>query len=178
MGRGDALAAVRGICESIVPRHRLELVEVTLLGGGRGRKLTVIVDKLDEPVTINDVTAVSEEISRALDLEDPIDGSYTLEVSSAGIERPLVKPADYVRFTGREVKVRLQLPVEGRRNLQGVITRAGDETFVIEEPDSVVEVPYSSVARTKLVVDWDAELRKAGSAEQVEGLEDAWGGES
>lgn len=165
MGRGDTVAAVRDICESIVVRHGLELVDVTLQGSGRRRVLSVIVDRIDKPVNLQEITAVSEEISRALDIEDPIEGSYMLEVSSAGIERPLIRPSDYARFKGREVKVNLHHPIEGRRSFQGQIQASGDQTFVLTDASGVVELPYSSVAKAKLVVDWDEELKKAGSAE-------------
>lgn len=183
MGRGDAVAAVRVICEAIVDRHGMELVEVTLQGSGKGRVLAVMVDRIEDPVDLKALTQVSEEISRALDLEDPIDGPYMLEVSSAGIERPLIKPNDYQRFMGREVKVRLHDPVEGRKNFQGQIQSAGDETFVIADENGVVELPYSTVARTKLVVDWEAELKKGGAPIDEGGLmgsetdAQSWGGE-
>lgn len=163
MGRGDTVAAVRDICDSIVVRHGMELVDVTLQGTGRRRVLAVVVDRIGQPVNLQEITEVSEEISRALDIEDPIDGSYMLEVSSAGIERPLIKPSDYVRFTGREVRVKLHHPIEGRRNFQGQIQAAGGETFVLADASGVVELPYASVAKAKLVVDWDEELKKSGS---------------
>jgi len=95
-----------------------------------------------------------------------------LEVSSAGLERPLVRPSDYHRFAGRQVKVRTLEPIEGRRTFTGSIRSAGDDTFVLgEEPagggdgaaahgrGGVVEIPYVAVARARLVVDWQEELR-------------------
>lgn len=156
----DALAVVRAVCEPIVAGRGLELVEVRLGPGGGGRTLTLTVDRLEGAVTLGEIADLSAEISSALDADDPIEGRYTLEVSSAGIERPLVKPSDYERFTGREVTVRCDGPIGGRRNFKGRIESAGAETFVLAGEDgAVVEIPYAQVGRAKLVVDWDAELK-------------------
>jgi len=122
--------------------------------------LSVTVDRIDGLVGLDDLTAMSEEMSRALDLEDPIPGRYTLEVSSAGIERPLVKAGDYRRFAGRQIAVRCEAPLDGRRNLQGTITSSSEEGFVLTlEDEAVVEVPFSAVRRAHLVVDWEEELK-------------------
>lgn len=161
MTRTEAMPVVHDICQSIAVSHGLELVEVRLTGGGRNRVLLVTLDRLEGPISLGDLTKVSEEISRALDIEDPIEGSYVLEVSSAGLERPLVKPADYRRFDGREVKVKLERPLEGRRNFQGKVASSNEQTFVLDVGGEVVEIPYSEVARTKLVVDWDQALKGA-----------------
>lgn len=147
---------------------------------------------MDDPAgstSLDEVAQVSEEISRALDAEDPIPGRYTLEVSSAGLERPLVRPSDYHRFAGRRVKVRTLEPIEGRRTFTGSIRSAEDEAFVLDADGAphgpegadatsgVVEVPYVAVARARLVVDWEQELRgrPAGPALKSEGAAGANG---
>jgi ribosome maturation factor RimP len=157
----EAVEAVRGLCYSILERRGYELVDVVLAREGRRTLLRVTVDHPEQSVGLQELSSISEEISRALDDLDPIDEAYTLEVSSAGIERPLMKPADYERFQGREAKVKTREPIEGRRNFQGTITRSGDETFVLDLGDQVSEIPYSSVVNAKLVVDWDEELRRS-----------------
>lgn len=159
MNGTDVLEAVRALCSSIVERRDAELVDLTLERGG-GTVLRVLVDSAEGGISIDEITSISEEISRALDEDDPIDGHYTLEVASPGLERPLVKPADYLRFRGREIKLKTLEPIEGRRNFQGNVSTAGAETFVLDlGRDGVVEIPYSSVAGAKLVVDWDAVLK-------------------
>lgn len=159
MNGSDALEVVRALCSSIVERRDAELVDLSLERGG-GTVLRVLVDSVEGGISIDEIASISEEISRALDEEDPIAGRYTLEVASPGLERPLVKPADYVRFQGREIKVKTEEPIEGRRNFQGNVGAAGTETFVLELGiHGVVEIPYSAVAGAKLVVDWDAVLR-------------------
>jgi ribosome maturation factor RimP len=163
----------------------LELVELSLGREGRGQVLRIIVDDPAGATSLEEVAEVSEEISRALDAEDPIPGRYTLEVPSAGLERPLVRPSDYRRFAGRQVKVRTLEPIEGRRTFIGSIRSAGDDSFVLEEAPArggdgaavgsraaVVEIPYVAVARARLVVDWEDELRgrPAGPAPGATGL--------
>jgi ribosome maturation factor RimP len=157
----EAVEAVRELSSSILERRGYELVDVALAREGRRTLLRVTVDHPGQPVGLEEISRISEEISRALDDLDPIEQAYTLEVSSAGIERPLIKPTDYARFEQRDAKVKTREPIEGRRNFQGQISRAGDESFVLELGDQVVEIPYSAVMTAKLVVDWDAELRRA-----------------
>lgn len=166
----DLLGGVRDTCDAIVARHGLEVVEVSLSTQHRSRVLSVVLERVDGVVSLDEISDVSEEISRALDIEDPIPGRYTLEVSSAGIERPLVKPRHYRRFRGSTVAVTCVAPIEGRRNFQGEITAAGDESFVLKlEDGSIVEIPYGNVRRTKVVVDWEAELKGLAGKRNIMG---------
>lgn len=162
MARPETIEAVRATCEAILARHGYELVELSLAREGRSQVLRITLDRDGPPVGIEEVASVSEEISRWLDAEDPIPGRYLLEVASAGIERPLVRPSDYVRFRGREVKVRCAEPIEGRRTFTGSIASAGTLSFVLRTAEGVVEIPYVAVARARLVVDWDRELKGLG----------------
>ena len=161
MTRISVSPEILDICQTAADRKHLELVDVSLKGSGRHRVLEVVVDREDGAISMDLVTDVSELISDALDRDDYIEGSYTLEVSSAGLERPLVRPADYRRFEGRDVKVRLRDPVAGRRNFQGRVVAAGDESFTLDLPGGeAVPVEYSQVAAANLVVDWADELRR------------------
>lgn len=160
MAAAEQLEAVRSIAEAILAHHDYELVDLKLTREGRRMVLRVTVDSLEGGSSLDDIAAISEELSRALDEFDPIEVSYLLEVESAGLERPLVKPADYLRFAGQEIRVRSAEPVEGRRNFQGILTATGQETFVMQSAEGeTVELPYSAVASARLVVDWDVELK-------------------
>lgn len=165
----DVLGRVRATCDAIAARRGLEVVEVAFLSQRGSRVLGVTLDREEGSLSIDEISAVSEEISRALDIEDPIPGRYTLEVSSAGIERPLTKPSHYERFAGSTVSVKCVEPIEGRRNFQGDLMRAGGESFVLRLDDGTsVEIPYSNVGRTRLVADWEAELRGlAGNSKSI-----------
>ncbi|MGE5204299.1 MAG: ribosome maturation factor RimP [Chlamydiota bacterium] len=110
---------VRGIVERVAASRGLEVVDVEFRGGGKSRMLRVFIDKLGG-VTHEDCSNVSHEVGTILDVEDAVPGgSYLLEVSSPGLDRKLVRPADYQRFTGSLVKVMTREPVEGNRHFQG-----------------------------------------------------------
>jgi ribosome maturation factor RimP len=109
---------VRGIAERVAVSSGLEVVEVELRGGGKARMLRIVIDK-PAGVTHEDCANLSREVGTILDVEDAIPGSYTLEVSSPGLDRKLFRPADYERFTGSRVKLTTQQPVNGNRHFEG-----------------------------------------------------------
>ena len=131
------------------------LVRVRLSGGPHAT-LQVMAERLDDqPMTVEDCEAISRALSAKLDVEDPITSSYVLEVSSPGIDRPLVRPADYSRFAGHVAKVETRVPVEGRRRFSGRITAATDSHVRIAlegEGDAPpeIEIPIADIARAKL----------------------------
>jgi ribosome maturation factor RimP len=117
---------VREIAERVAASSGLEIVEVELRGGGKARMLRIVIDKVAgnssglSGVTHEDCANVSREVGTILDVEEAVPGgSYTLEVSSPGLDRKLVRPADYARFTGSRVKVTTQQPVNGNRHFEG-----------------------------------------------------------
>src|SRR5689334_9508590 len=110
---------VRGIAERVAASSGLEVVEVELKGGGKARMLRIVIDK-PQGVTHEDCANLSREVGTILDVEDAIPGgSYTLEVSSPGLDRKLVRAADYERFTGSRVKLMTRQPVDGNRHFEG-----------------------------------------------------------
>ena len=118
---------------------------------------TVDADGEPRSVTIEECEAVSREVSAQLDVEDPISGNYTLEVSSPGIDRPLFAPAHYARFVGETAKVTLRLPQDGRRRLQGTIERVEDDgTIVLGVDGKEFPVSFDNIDKARLVPDWAA----------------------
>src|SRR5215472_7574414 len=110
---------VREIAERVAASDGFEIVDVELRGGGKSRMLRVFLDKA-EGVTHEDCANFSREVGTILDVEDVVPGgSYTLEVSSPGLDRKLVRPADYERFTGSRVKLTTRQPVNGSRHFEG-----------------------------------------------------------
>lgn len=165
MIRAETVEAVRATCDSVLDTHDVEVVEFVLTKSGRGQLLRITLDRPDGTLPLGEIEGISRELSRALDLEDPIEGRYILEVSSAGIERPLTKPSDFIRFEGRHAKVKVQEPIEGRKVFQGTIVSSNDEAFVISSEDGMrVEIPYPSVVKANLQVDWSKELKGIGGA--------------
>jgi len=109
---------IREIAERVAASSGLEVVEVELRGGGKARMLRIVIDK-PAGVTHEDCANLSREVGTILDVEDAVPGSYTLEVSSPGLDRKLIRPADYERFTGSRVKLTTQQPVNGNRHFEG-----------------------------------------------------------
>lgn len=116
---------VRAIADRVAASSGLEVLDVEFLGGGKARMLRVFLDKPaagSDPmagVTHEDCANFSREFGTILDVEDVMPGSYTLEVSSPGLDRKLVKPADFTRFTGSRVKLITREPVNNNRHFEG-----------------------------------------------------------
>jgi ribosome maturation factor RimP len=116
---------VREIADRVAASSGLEVVEVEILGGGKARMVRVFLDKPAagaEPlsgVTHGDCANFSREFGTILDVEDVMPGSYTLEVSSPGLDRRLIKPADFSRFTGSRLKLTTRQPVDNNRHFEG-----------------------------------------------------------
>jgi ribosome maturation factor RimP len=158
---------VRQIAERVTSSQGLELVEVEFRGGGgKARMLRLYIDK-PGGVTHEDCAGVSREVGTILDVEDAMPGgSYTLEVSSPGLDRKLLKPADYERFAGSLVKLQTRQPVEGNRFFQGRLQGLADGRIRMEvnvpaqaksglgrgarEP-RVIEIELSDVEKANLV---------------------------
>ncbi|HEU4773120.1 MAG TPA: ribosome maturation factor RimP [Lysobacter sp.] len=113
-------------------------------------------DGLPAAVSIEDCEAVSREVSAQLDVEDPISGNYTLEVSSPGLDRPLFTQAHFSRFLGETAKVTLRLPQDGRRRLTGVIAQVADDGISFLVDDVKFMVALDNIDKARLVPDWAA----------------------
>ena len=116
-----------------------------------GRKTLRIFIDLPGGISIDDCSTVSHQVSGVLDVEDPISGAYDLEVSSPGLDRPLFKGADYERFSGQMVKIRMAVPQEeGRRNFSGVLLGINGDTVRVEVDKQIFELPFGQIERAKL----------------------------
>jgi len=113
--------------------------------------LRVFIDK-DSGVTLDDCSDISNQLSATLDVEDPIKLPYRLEVSSPGIERPLMSAAHYQRYEGEIVKIRLKWPLEGQRNFTGSIESADENKVVLDVDGDNVEIPFDAIGRGRLVM--------------------------
>jgi len=121
--------------------------------GARQTTLQVMAERGDEAaMTVDDCAAISRSISALLDVADPIAGAYTLEVSSPGIDRPLVRPEDYDRFAGFEARIELSEPHDGRKRYRGrLLGRAAEHVRLIGDGGEI-RLPLGSIARAKLVL--------------------------
>ncbi len=144
------------LVKPVVEGAGLELVDVSWSGQGRRPLLRITVDR-DGGVDLDTISAVSEKVSRRLDLEGFEAGPYQLEVTTPGLERPLRRPQDFRRAVGERVRLRTE---EG--TVEGELRGADDEELRIAGPEGERPVRLADVAAARTVVDWDEELRRSG----------------
>lgn len=131
------------------------------IDGKRQLRLQIMAERSDgSGMGVEDCAAISRHVSALLEVEDPIEGSYTLEVSSPGIDRPLMKAADYTRFAGHVAKVELKYARENRRRFTGTIKGLEGEAVVLDTDEGSVSLPLAEIDRAKLVLT-DALLKSA-----------------
>jgi ribosome maturation factor RimP len=158
-GRGRAVNA-EALVRPVVEGAGLELVEVSHRREAGRPILRVVVDS-ESGVDLDTISALSEKVSRRLDLEGYSPGPYALEVTSPGIERPLRSLRDYRRAIGQKVKVRTSEPVNGAMNHTGLLVSVQDGQIVIETGTEVVQLRQDAVASARTVADWDTELKRS-----------------
>jgi ribosome maturation factor RimP len=167
VAREEIVAKITEIAERVAEPEGIEIVEVQLLGSGRGRLLRIYIDRTSSEcpqgagVTHADCEFISQQVGTILDIEDVIPGdSYTLEVSSPGLERKLSKAKDFERFVGQKAKVVLREPVENQRSWVGKIAGISQGVIAMEiaalEPSAgrLIQFPLAQVEKANLKFDW------------------------
>jgi len=152
----EAVASkIEEIARRVAESEGMELVEVELKGGGNNRFLRISIDK-PEGVTHADCELVSQQVGTILDVENVVPGGhYTLEVSSPGVERKLIKPQDYQRFQGRKARISLRDAVDGRRNWEGTLAGLDGATVLLETaPGKTMRFPVGQVQKANLKFEW------------------------
>ena len=138
------------LIEPTVVKLGYELSDLELKLGGRDGIVRVFIDK-PEGVDLSDCEIVSRQLSAILDVEDPLPGHYTLEVSSPGLDRKLTKPAHFQRFLGETVRVKLRFPVAGRRNFRGALRSADDEKIELEVDGELHSLQIATIESARLI---------------------------
>ena len=156
-GRMGALEEVTHLAEAVTLRRSIRLWDVEMTGQPGRMVVRVLVDA-DDGIDLDTVAQVSEEISRGLDLEDPLSGRYTLEVSSPGLERTLRSREHFELSAGRQVTIKTrERLVEGSHRIDGTIRDAGESEVTIEtDRDGDVNVPYEQIKSARTVFEWGA----------------------
>jgi len=155
---------VRAIAERVAIDHGLELVHAEVAGPENKPLVRIFIDKPDG-VTHQDCSEVSLHVGTVLDVEDFIHASYTLEVSSPGIERGLYKPQDYDRFAGSLAKLKTRKPINGQRNFRGhVVGIEGDNVLFDDRTNGRVQIPFDTIVKANLELDVDQEFKRAQGA--------------
>jgi len=144
-----------------VAAEGIELDDVEVLGGGRIVRVTI---DGDQAVGVDRIAELSRGISRLIDEDDPFKGSYTLEVSSPGLERKLTRPAHYVKSVGRQVKVKTFAEVGGKKDHVGIITSADESGFIVANDEQEQTIPYNDVSSARTVFVWEKGARPGKDA--------------
>jgi len=152
-----------GTIRSVVEACGLELVGVEYRQGGGRRLLRVTVDR-EGGADLEAIALASERISRRLDVEGFEPGPYSLEVSSPGVERPLLDPRDFAKRVGEKVKVKTAQPVDGSRTLQGTLVSAGDREVRISTEAGERAVEFDNITSARTVFEWGPKAREGGRA--------------
>ena len=155
MAKTDQLVAIVG---PIVDSLDASLYDLEFEGG----TLRITLDR-SGGVDLDTISEVTRQVSRQLDLDDPIPGKYTLEVTSPGLERNLRTPAHWATAAGERVKVKLRPGLEGERRVEGVVLDAGEDTVLIDGPDGPVPVAFADVTRARTVFVWGPQPKPGSS---------------
>ncbi|NKI33798.1 ribosome maturation factor RimP [Wenzhouxiangella sp. XN79A] len=147
---------LKALLKPAIEAMGFEFVGVEYLSNPKNRLVRIFIDRAPDGVSIDDCADVSREVSALLDVEDPVSGQYSLEVSSPGVERPLFEPGQYAAFAGEEAVLQLHAPIDGRRKLTGILRGADDARVEIEIDGAIVDVPFDAIRRANLKPDWDA----------------------
>ena len=142
--------AIGKIIERVAAREGLELVHWEAVGPRNNFVLRIYIDKLGG-VSHGDCETVSNQVGTLLDVEDLIANRYVLEVSSPGIERGLYKPADYERFSGSRIKLKISEPIDGQRNFRGkLMGLVGESVSLDADGRGPIEIPYAKIVKANV----------------------------
>ena len=151
---------IRDIAMKAAGENGVEFVHTEIAGTKRNMIVRVFIDKPDG-VTIEDCSTVSRAIEAVLDADDFIPSAYFLEVSSPGLDRPLFKLEDYVKYSGKKAKIKTTSAIDGQANFNGRIVEVDGQEIVFEDrTNGIVRIPFSGVAKANLKVDLADELKK------------------
>lgn len=155
-GEAGAVTRIETLAGPIADDMGFRLVRIRLLSG-RPPRLQIMAERADGTMSVEDCARLSRALSPALDVEDPIQGEYVLEVSSPGLDRPLVRPEDFVRFQGHVARVELARLLDGRKRFKGRLAGFEGEgpngqIVIDEESGAQLKLPFALLGEAKLVL--------------------------
>ncbi len=160
MATSETLDRLWEIVDPLAAGEELEVVDIELRHEGRsGRVLRVYLDKVEKQEDLDapglaELSRVSRELSDILDVHDVVDGAYTLEVSSPGVNRPLRKPEHFARCVGRTVRVRTGELINGRKNFLGPLHGAAGDGVVVVQDGCEVFIPFGVIVKANVEYEW------------------------
>ena len=165
MPEHDPRQLILDALEAAAPEHGVDIVDVEVVGSKKNPCVRVRIDHADEsaaPISLDEVAAETEWVSAAIDELDPIEGPFTLEVSSPGLSRPLRRPRDFERFAGEDVSLSTTA-TEGRRHFTGRLEGIEGENVVLTVDGERVTIPFGQVKNCKIKPNFDAPSNGAKS---------------
>ena len=149
----DVLTSLEEVIGNYLGAERLELDDLEMLGQGSGRILRVVIDGAD--VGVDHLAELSRGISRLLDHESDLDGSYTLEVTSPGLERRLRRPSHYSKSIGKEVTVKTRVEVDGERRHEGTLIASDEDGLLVDVEGEARRIEFDQVKSARTVFRWE-----------------------
>lgn len=151
--RGNTAQRVEQILKPLLDERGMELVDIDFKSEGKSRLLRVFIDK-EGGITVDDCADISRELSAVLDVNEIINSSYRLEISSPGLRRPLKKPADFLRFTGKKVKIRTFSPVSDRKTFVGELLGIEEGQVFVEVDGVKYTIPSEKISKANLEIEF------------------------
>ena len=152
MKQSNIVQAVEGLIRPVVEDLSLELVDVEYKREGRNWVLRVFLDK-EAGITVDDCTQVSRQIGDLIEIDELITNPYVLEVSSPGLDRPLKKESDFLKFKNRRIRLSTCSPINKRRNFKGTIQEFKDGTLFLDAQGTLFEIALSNIAKANLEIE-------------------------
>ena len=158
---------LQNLLEPTITNLGYELVRIITIGQ-KNPTLQIMIDRLDgNNIVVEDCAKVSRKVSEILDEKDPIEGQYSLEVSSPGLDRPLTKIEHFKRFSGYEAKIETSTEIEGRKRFKGILGDTINDTVCINMNEINYQIPFATINKAKLIIT-DELLAAAAEAQEIE----------
>ena len=148
--RTDLEQTIKALSEPIANSMNVQILEMRIVPNSNRQEIRFVLDRVERPVIISDCTSFSRQLSRILDVEDPVDSAYTLQVSSPGFKRLIRVPVDLNRFVDCRIKVRLFEPVSGRSVWIGVLRNYVDPLLITVDETGDLEILFNNIKRINL----------------------------
>ena len=141
----------------LVEGEGMEIVDIDFRheGSRGGRVLRLYLDKEGGP-NVDDLSRVSRQLSELLDAQETVEGAYTLEISSPGINRPLKIPDHFARFVGKRIRVRTRDLIDGRRSFLGILGQVANDSLILTQDGKRYQIPFSMIEKSNYEHDWSA----------------------
>ena len=141
------------IIEPVIQEESLELVDVEYKKIGPAWTLRVYIDK-DQGITVSDCQKISRQIEDMIEIDELIPNPFVMEVSSPGLDRPLKKEKDFLRYRDKAIGIKTFSPIENRRNFKGIIHDCKDQILYLKEEGASIKIPLDKIAKARLIIEF------------------------